>query len=544
MATPVHYIAEMSNVRLPQDGMLALSMASAETLAADFNRVWQGSGISLWAARSAQLLCIFDRPLTVSTRDPQDVLGLHIEEFLPTGADSKRLRQLISETEMWLFEHPANQARRELGQPAVNGLWFWGGGTPLSSLPKVQGWAAGDDVFFNAVGRPRDEHIASGVIAAGSGPGSSGWHQAESWLEAAAAAAPSRPHIAIADLCRRSVLYGDGARPQAVLASAQTVVGVVRLSTIEVRRRNALVSGDFAAHLHPVLRRVYAARGIGRDSELDLSLDQLLPVGSLEGLDAATSLLAAHRATGRVLVIGDFDADGATSTAVVLRALRAMRFAHVDFLVPDRFRFGYGLTPEIVAQAKTRAPTLIVTVDNGVSSIAGVEAARAMGVPVLVTDHHLPGAVLPRAEVIVNPNLPGGRFASGALAGVGVAFYLVAALARALGEERFRAADLLDLVALGTVADMVPLDRNNRILVSQGLKRIRAGRCVAGIRALLESAGRNPEQLTAADLGFAVAPRLNAAGRLADMSVGIECLLTDDVEKAAHLAGLLATAQR
>lgn len=186
VATPVHYIAEMSNVRLPLDGMLTLSMASAEALAADFNRVWQGSGISLWAARSAQLLCIVDQPLNVSTRDPQDVLGLHIGEFLPAGADSKRLRQLISETEMWLFEHPANQARRELGQPAVNGLWFWGGGAPLSALPKVQGWAAGDDVFFNAVGRPRDEHPESGVIAAGSGPGSGGWHQAESWLNAAA----------------------------------------------------------------------------------------------------------------------------------------------------------------------------------------------------------------------------------------------------------------------------------------------------------------------------------------------------------------------
>lgn len=307
---------------------------------------------------------------------------------------------------------------------------------------------------------------------------------------------------------------------------------------MEVRRRSALVAGDFAAHVHPVLRRVYAARGIGSDSQIDLSLDQLLPVGSLEGLDAATRLLDAHRGAGRVLVIGDFDADGATSTALVVRALRAMHFAHVDFLVPDRFRFGYGLTPEIVQQAKERAPSLIVTVDNGVSSIAGVEAAQAMGVPVLVTDHHLPGATLPRAAVIVNPNLPGARFASGALAGVGVAFYLVAALARALGET-FRAADLLDLVALGTVADMVPLDRNNRILVSQGLRRIRAGRCVAGIRALLESAGRNPEQLTAADLGFAVAPRLNAAGRLADMSVGIACLLSDDANEAAHLAGLL-----
>jgi single-stranded-DNA-specific exonuclease len=309
---------------------------------------------------------------------------------------------------------------------------------------------------------------------------------------------------------------------------------------MEIRRRTHETPTDFAGHLHPVLRRVYAARGIASDSELDLSLQRLLPVGSLESLDAATRLLAAHRAAGRILVVGDFDADGATSTALLVRALRALRFAHVDFLVPNRFRFGYGLTPEIVALAATRAPSLIVTVDNGVSSVAGVEAARAIGVPVLVTDHHLPGSVLPRAEVIVNPNLPGSRFASPALAGVGVAFYLVAALAKALGEDRFRVADLLDLVALGTVADMVPLDRNNRILVSQGIKRIRAGRCVAGIRALLESADRRQDALTAADLGFAVAPRLNAAGRLTDMSVGIACLLADQPEEAARLAGLLA----
>ncbi len=308
---------------------------------------------------------------------------------------------------------------------------------------------------------------------------------------------------------------------------------------MEIRRRTLELSENFAGHLHPVLRRVYAARGIASDSELDLSLDRLLPVGTLEGLDAATRLLAAHRA-GRVLVIGDFDADGATSTALIVRALRAMHFAHVDFLVPNRFRFGYGLTPEIVTLAATRRPSLIVTVDNGVSSIAGVEAAHEIGVPVLVTDHHLPGAKLPRAEVIVNPNLPGSLFGSPALAGVGVAFYLVAALARALGEQSFRAADYLDLVALGTVADMVPLDRNNRILVFQGIKRIRAGRCVAGIRALLESAGRNSEQLSAADLGFGVAPRLNAAGRLTDMSVGIACLLADEPSEAKRLADLLA----
>jgi single-stranded-DNA-specific exonuclease len=329
------------------------------------------------------------------------------------------------------------------------------------------------------------------------------------------------------------------ARSAALLAQTQAVVGVLRVSGMEIRRRALGVAHDFAGQVHPVLRRVYAARGIDNDSELDLSLDRMLPVGSLEGLDAATRLLAAHRA-GRVLVIGDFDADGATSTALVVRALRAMHFAHVDFLVPNRFRFGYGLTPEIVALAAGRAPSLIVTVDNGVSSVAGVDAAREIGVPVLVTDHHLPGAVLPRAEVIVNPNLAGSQFASPALAGVGVAFYLAAALAKVLGEEKFRVADLLDLVALGTVADMVPLDRNNRILVSQGIKRIRAGRCVAGIRALLESAGRRQEMLTAADLGFAVAPRLNAAGRLTDMSVGIACLLTDQPEEAARLAGLLA----
>jgi single-stranded-DNA-specific exonuclease len=289
-----------------------------------------------------------------------------------------------------------------------------------------------------------------------------------------------------------------------------------------------------------VLRRVYAGRGIGNDEDLDLSLERLLPVGTLQGVDDAARLLAAHRDLGRVLVIGDFDADGATSTALVLRALRGLRFAHVDFLVPNRFRFGYGLTPEIVALAAERNPSLIVTVDNGVSSVSGVETARALGIPVLVTDHHLPGAVLPRAEVIVNPNLADSRFASPALAGVGVAFYVMAALTRYLQRPDFRVADLLDLVAVGTVADVVPLDHNNRVLVAQGLKRIRAGRCVPGIRALLEAAGRNIEQVTAADLGFAVGPRLNAAGRLTDMSVGIACLLADDAADATRLANTLA----
>ncbi len=297
--------------------------------------------------------------------------------------------------------------------------------------------------------------------------------------------------------------------------------------------------------VHPVLARVYAARGVRTAAELSLALERLHPVGTLEGVDAAAELLARQRAAGRVLIIGDFDADGATSTALVVRALRAWAFATVDFLVPNRFEFGYGLTPEIVALAAERRPTLIVTVDNGMSSAAGVAAARERGIDVLVTDHHLPGAELPPANVIVNPNASGSRFASRALAGVGVAFYVIAALRRLL--DRAGAvprnapgpAEYLDLVALGTVADLVPLDANNRVLVAQGLGRIRADRCVRGIDALLSLARRRKADLTAADLAFGVAPRLNAAGRLDDMSIGIQCLLAEDAARAAELAARL-----
>ena len=312
------------------------------------------------------------------------------------------------------------------------------------------------------------------------------------------------------------------------------------MSASRIRRRSVdLADGRFANTI-PVLRRIYAARGLRVEADLDQSLQAMLPVLSLPNVADAARLLAAHRTEGRVLVVGDFDADGATSSALVVRSLRSLKFAHVEFLVPDRFRFGYGLTTEIVALAATRNPTLIVTVDNGVSSIEGVEAAALRGIPVLVTDHHLPGARLPAAAVILNPNLAGSSFASAALAGVGVAFYLMVALAQHLQDSDFKAADLLDLVALGTVADMVPLDKNNRVLVAQGLRRMRAGRCVPGIRALLKQGGRRLSQLTAADLGFAVAPRLNAAGRLADMSIGIECLITDDEGEAGRLAAQLS----
>jgi single-stranded-DNA-specific exonuclease len=315
-----------------------------------------------------------------------------------------------------------------------------------------------------------------------------------------------------------------------------------------LRRPCPTDAGSLPDSLHPVLRRVYAARGVSRPDELELGLERLLPVGSLGGIDAAVDLLLHCRRTrGRVLVVGDFDADGATSTALVIRQLRRLGFEDPGFLVPDRFRFGYGLTPEIVRVAAGRRPELIVTVDNGVSSLEGVAEARRSGIDVLVTDHHLPGSTLPEAAAMVNPNLPGERFGSRALAGVGVAFYVMAALThrlRELGELSAGAsanpADLLDLVALGTVADVVPLDFNNRVLVAQGLRRIRAGRCAPGLAALLEIAGRRLDGVVAQDLGFQVGPRLNAAGRLEDMTLGVECLLTGDVAEARAIAARLA----
>jgi len=303
------------------------------------------------------------------------------------------------------------------------------------------------------------------------------------------------------------------------------------------------VTDDSLATLDQILRDVYRARGIQTLADVDYSLGGLLPVGTLDGIDDAVSVLQQHRSQ-RIVVIGDFDADGATSTALVLRCLRAFGFDNVGYLVPNRFEFGYGLTPEIVAVAASQSPSLLVTVDNGISSIAGVQKAADLGIRVLITDHHLPADELPAADAIVNPNVAGCQFGSSNLAGVGVAFYLMAALGRVLergGQEGASKipAKYLDLVALGTVADVVTLDKNNRVLVQQGLQRIRSGATVAGIRALFGVSGRTLTTAVSTDLGFAIGPRLNAAGRLEDMSVGIECLLTDDSNQANELAARL-----
>ncbi|HAU3140945.1 TPA: single-stranded-DNA-specific exonuclease RecJ [Salmonella enterica] len=317
----------------------------------------------------------------------------------------------------------------------------------------------------------------------------------------------------------------------------------------QLRRREADETAELPADLPPLLRRLYASRGVRSARELERSVKGMLPWQQLSGIDNAVEILYnAFREGIRIIVVGDFDADGATSTALSVLGMRALGCDNISYLVPNRFEDGYGLSPEVVDQAKARGAQLIVTVDNGISSHAGVAHAKMLGIPVIVTDHHLPGDTLPDADAIINPNLRDCEFPSKSLAGVGVAFYLMLALRTFLRDKGWfdergiappNLAELLDLVALGTVADVVPLDANNRILTWQGLSRIRAGKCRPGIKALLEISNRDPQQLAASDLGFALGPRLNAAGRLDDMSVGVALLLCDNIGEARVLASEL-----
>lgn len=319
---------------------------------------------------------------------------------------------------------------------------------------------------------------------------------------------------------------------------------------VRIRRRACEVGDDWPGPIPPLLRRIYASRGAHDVAAARPRLAQLLAPDGLSGIDTATSILAdAIAADQRILVVGDFDCDGATACALMVRGLRMLGARQVAHAVPNRMVHGYGLSPALVADLAPRAPDLLVTVDHGIACHAGIAAAKGLGWTVLVTDHHLPGATLPAADAIVNPNLPGDPFPSKVLAGVGVAFYVLLALRARLRNTGAPAVTgigegltgLLDLVAVGTIADLVPLDANNRAMVSAGLRQIRSGRGCAGLKALIAVAGRDVTRLTATDIGFAVAPRLNAAGRLEDMALGIDCLLSDDVTVAnAHAATLNA----
>ena len=315
-------------------------------------------------------------------------------------------------------------------------------------------------------------------------------------------------------------------------------------------RREATISDELKnSELHPLLKKIYANRGVTTLKQIDYSLKDLIDFSLLKGIDVAAEIVSqAIIENKRLIVVGDFDADGATSCAVMMRSLKAFGLENIDYLVPNRFDFGYGLSPQIVDVAAQSKPDLIVTVDNGISSIDGVRRANELGINVVVTDHHLAADTLPDAAAIVNPNQPGCDFPSKMIAGVGVAFYLMLAVRAKLREKHWfensarnepNMAHFLDLVALGTVADVVPLDKNNRILVESGLKRIRANKACAGINSLLTIAGKSIEACSSQDFGFTIGPRLNAAGRLDDMSIGIECLLSDSYEQAFQYASTL-----
>lgn len=320
----------------------------------------------------------------------------------------------------------------------------------------------------------------------------------------------------------------------------------MRAAPVRILRRDVPPHGPWPDSVPPALQRIYAARGVCTPAEGELKLARLLPPDALGQLSEAAELLAAA-ITGQkhIVVVGDFDCDGATGTAVAVRGLRLLGATRVSYQVPHRVTHGYGLSPALVDHLEAFAPDLVLTVDSGIACHAGIAAAKARGWQVLVTDHHLPGEVLPAADVIVNPNLGGDAFPSKALAGVGVVFYLLLALRRHLRDGGAFAhgepdlSSLLDLVAVGTVADLVALDYNNRLLVSAGLRRLRQGQCQPGLQALAELAGKDLSQLTASDIGFGIAPRLNAAGRLEDMALGIECLLCDEPRRARELASVL-----
>jgi len=318
------------------------------------------------------------------------------------------------------------------------------------------------------------------------------------------------------------------------------------MQTKKIKRFSKDISAELkASNLHPMIQKILSHRNVNSPEEINYTLGKLLSFKQLMGIDTAVAIIvAAIKNKQKILIVGDFDADGATSTAVCIRAFKLLGHENVSFLVPNRFDFGYGLSPEIVAVACENKPDLLITVDNGISSVQGVQVARDAGINVVVTDHHLAGTELPNANAIVNPNQPGCTFSSKNLAGVGVIFYVMLAVRAGLREFDYfgsqqkepNMGQLLDLVALGTVADVVPLDQNNRILVSQGLKRMLTGKACVGIQAILKIAGRDINRIVSSDLGFAIGPRLNAAGRLDDMSLGIECLLTDDTNQAMKIA--------
>ena len=570
-ADPVTLAVGRSDVRLA--GLVDdLDRAAADALVATLNAHFAGDGLAFVAPRPDAFFVRSATSTRLSTHPPHAALGRPLHRLLPEGVDADTWRRWQAEIEMLLHEHPVNVERERAGQAPANSVWFSCGGTmPRPPAPAVSirtfaaaGIAAALAAHAGSPARALPGHLGT---AREDAPGASAIVVAlEPAIDIAALerawAAPARDALARGAFDAVTLLAErQGGRrrlaraPPRVLAALRRPPPAARSRRAARRREQGLLMDIVrravpdaarslaASGVHPVLARVFAARGVATPDELDHDLATLPPFATMKGIDDTARRLAdAIARREKILIVADYDADGATACAVAVRGLAAMG-AVVDFLVPNRFEYGYGLTPEIVAAAAAMTPRLIVTVDNGIASHDGVAAAAALGIDVLITDHHLPAATLPAPALIVNPNQPGCGFPGKHLAGVGVVFYVLLAT-RAELRTRGAFADrtepnlgvLLDLVALGTVADVVRLDRINRTLVAQGLARIRAGRAQPGINALLAAASRDPRKATGYDLGFVAGPRLNAAGRLSDMALGIRCLLADSPATALPLA--------
>ncbi|MEW5302875.1 MAG: hypothetical protein WDW36_005615 [Sanguina aurantia] len=537
-ADPAWVQPEMNGVRLLACGHMQLTQAEAEAYAEALQPALEDAGMALYLSTPDRwhLRLPPGTPLP-DFAAPEQALGEDLSQHLPAGAEGRRWRILLNDMQVLLHQHPLNTARQNRGVAPVNCLWLWGGGTLPAPLRSPLSGVIGDDLLLAALATqagieavPRTPEAVAGAT--------------RGWL------------IDLQDL------------PLAEIESRWWLTLESLLGRHPLRRREARgVPSGWPDSVHLVLQQIYAARGVFGPDQVEHRLARMLSPQALGGMPEAIALLVeAIREDWSIVIAGDYDCDGATGTAVAVRGLRMLGATHVTYAVPHRFIHGYGLSAALV-ESMQPTPQLIVTVDNGVASVAGVAAAKARGIKVIVTDHHLPGEQLPAADAMVNPNLVFGErcghamppcaacahdgalnkaFPSKALAGVGVMFYLLLALrARlrelgTLGTPEPDLSVLLDLVALGTVADLVPLDFNNRVLIEAGLKRIRSGRACPGITALVESGKRSLATLGASDLGFVVGPRLNAAGRLEDMRLGIECLLTDDVAQARRYADQLS----
>ena len=570
-ADPVHLEVGMNDITLTEI-ITDLSEAEAQEMLDELNAHFEQDGLEFILGSNQHWYLFLPESETLKTTPLSVILRKNIASFQPrstTETPAVNWQVIQNEAQMILHASTVNQQREMAGLTTVNSLCFWGGGKVDKTKEANESVS---DIFCNASAKSSAQMIAKAAHC--------DWAILSDDLSERSKFKAGKSLIILDTLFYPTVHDHLDNYQQALIELDEKIIKPLREAwrsgeidllidgcddnvlrplkvpawkfwkhTMKIIRRKPIGNISQAQNQASLLARVFAMRGINDQAELVFELKNLHPISKLKGIQTATDLvIEAIKTKQRLLIIGDFDADGATSTALAVRALRLMGHDMVDYLVPNRFEFGYGLTPEIVVEAQKFSPDMIITVDNGISSIKGVEQAKAQGCKVIITDHHLPAKNLPDADAIINPNQHGDKFPSKNLAGVGVIFYLMLSVKSSLHKQNYFAdnnlaepnlTELLDLVALGTVADVVPLDQNNRILVEQGLRRMRGGMACEGINALFRIGKRNIRNAVSSDLGFACGPRLNAAGRMDDMSLGIECLLSNDTQQAMDLASAL-----